>query len=313
MRPPLISIVIPTRNGMDTLPAVFDALGRQVHEFEVEVVVIDTESTDGTLDLVRTRAAHLLQTTAAQFNHGLTRNEAIAASSGSFVILLSQDAVPADDQWLKALVSPLRESPTLAGTFARQMPRPDAGVIARHYHAHWAGSSHVPVVARIEGVDAFESMRPLERMRRCTFDNVCSCVRRTVWEELPFAKTPIAEDLAWARQVLLAGHELAFVPDAVVIHSHARPAAYEFERTALLHYELNRLFGVRTIPTWPALARSLASTVSLHLHLKRHAAPDMPIESLARALALAVASPLGQFVGGRRAVRGAAATRSGRV
>ncbi|MEQ1730659.1 MAG: glycosyltransferase [Vicinamibacterales bacterium] len=313
MRPPLISIVIPTRNGMDTLPAVFDALGRQVHEFEVEVVVIDTESTDGTLDLVRTRATHLLQTTAAQFNHGLTRNEAIAASSGSFVILLSQDAVPADDQWLKALVSPLRESPTLAGTFARQMPRPDAGVIARHYHAHWAGSSHVPVVARIEGVDAFESMRPLERMRRCTFDNVCSCVRRTVWEELPFAKTAIAEDLAWARQVLLAGHELAFVPDAVVIHSHARPAAYEFERTALLHYELHRLFGVRTIPTWPALARSLASTVSLHLHLKRHAAPDMPIESLARALALAVAWPLGQFVGGRRAVRGAAATRSGRV
>ena len=93
---PLVSIVIPTRNGMATLPAVFDAIDRQARDFDIEIVVIDTESSDGTLELVRTRATRLLQTTAARFNHGLTRNAAIAASSGAFVVLLSQDAVPAD-------------------------------------------------------------------------------------------------------------------------------------------------------------------------------------------------------------------------
>jgi hypothetical protein len=113
--------------------------------------------------------------------------------------------------------------------------------------------------------------------------------------------------------VLLAGHDLAFVPEAVVMHSHARSAAYEFERTALLHHELHRLFGVRTIPTWRALTRSVASTTALHLQLWRQAPPGVPVESLPRALALAVAWPLGQFVGGRRAVRGTPVIRSGRV
>ena len=310
---PLVSLVIPTRNGMDTLPAVFAAIERQVRDFDLEIVVIDTESTDGTLDFVGARSSHLLHTTAALFNHGLTRNQAIAASSGEFIVLLSQDAVPADEQWLASLVSPLRLTASLAGSFARQVSRPDAGVIARHYHAHWAGSSRVPVVARIDGAVALEALRPLEQMRRCTFDNVCSCIRRAVWSAHPFADTPIAEDLAWARQVLLAGHELAFVPDAVVVHSHARPAAYEFERTALLHYELHRLFGVRTIPTWRALTASIASTAALHLQLRRQAPSGVPVESLQRALALAVAWPLGQFVGGRRAASGTPASPSGRV
>lgn len=304
---------MPTRNGMATLPAVFDAIDRQVHDFAIELVIIDTESTDGTADLARARADRFLHTTAARFNHGLTRNEAIAAASGEFVVLLSQDAEPADEHWLASLVSPLRQTPALAGTFARQTPRADAGAIARHYHAHWAGSSRVPVETRIDSVAAFAAMRPLEQMRRCTFDNVCSCLRRSVWETIPFVDTPIAEDLEWARQVLLAGHALAFVPEAVVMHSHNRPAGYEFERTALLHQELHRLFGVRTIPTWRALARSIASTAVLHLQLRRQAPPDVPVESLPRALSLAGAWPLGQFVGGRRAERGGSPRRSGRV
>lgn len=313
MTTPLVSIVIPTRNGIDTLPAVFEAIERQVRDFDVEIVVIDTESSDGTLDFVRARATRVLQTTADRFNHGLTRNDAIAASTGTFIVLLSQDAVPADVQWLEALVAPLRSNPALAGSFARQVVRPGAGVIARHYHAHWAGSSRIPVVASLGGAAEFDAMRPLERMRRCTFDNVCSCLRRAVWEAHPFVETPIAEDLAWAKQVLLAGHALAFVPEAAVVHSHSRPAAYEFERTALLHGELHRLFGVRTIRTWPALARSIVSTAALHLQLRRGAPHDVPVEPLLRALALAVAWPLGQFIGGRRAVRGVAPTRSGRV
>lgn len=313
MSAPLVSIVIPTRNGMDTLPAVFDAIERQEHDYPTEVVVIDTESTDGTADLARARATRVLQTTVTQFNHGLTRNAAIAAASGTCVVLLSQDAVPANGTWLRALVSPLIGPTSVAGAFARQVVRPDAGAIARHYHAHWTASSRVPMHSRLDSAEAFAALRPLERMRLCTFDNVCSAVRRDVWDAHPFPARPIAEDLGWAREVLHAGYELAFVPDAVVQHSHARPASYEFERTALLHQELHRLFGVRTIPTLPSLARSIGSTVALHLQLRRDAPPGTPLESLPRALGLAVAWPLGQFVGGRRGARGMRPRRSGRV
>ena len=66
----------------------------------------------------------------------------------------------------------------------------------------------------------------------------------------------MAEDIAWARDVLLAGYRLAYVPAATVVHSHDRPAREEFTRTYLLHRRLYELFGLRTIPTLAHLARA---------------------------------------------------------
>src|SRR5256885_445805 len=83
---------------------------------------------------------------------------------------------------------------------------------------------------------------------------------RSIWERPPFGSTPIAEDLEWAREVLLAGHRLAYVPRAVVVHSHDRSARYELARTYLLHRRLFELFQLRTIPDVPSLARAVAAS-----------------------------------------------------
>jgi len=118
-------------------------------------------------------------------------------------------------------------------------------------------------------------------------------VRRSVWAEYPFVATAFAEDLEWARTVLLAGYRIAYAPDALVVHSHERSAAYEFARTRTLHRRLYHLFGMRTIPTLPLLARAVAASLALHLRL----------EWSARSVALAFAWPLGQYMGGRDAAR----------
>jgi hypothetical protein len=136
---------------------------------------------------------------------------------------------------------------------------------------------------------------------RCTFDNVASCVRLSVWRALPFPATPIAEDVAWARAVLLAGHALAYAPDAVVIHSHDRSARYEFQRTRVLHAQLQTLFGVQTIQTRSQLARAVAQSAFRHVRLESGRPSAWP-----HAIALAFAAPLGQYLGARDAERGAA-------
>jgi GT2 family glycosyltransferase len=300
---PLVSIVIPTRNGMSTLPALFSAVESQRTDFRVEVVAIDTASTDGTADLLHARATRVLAVPLDAFNHGVTRNQAIESTCGEFIVLLSQDAEPVGPGWLTALVDPLRTCSAVAATYARQSARPDAGAIARHYHSRWAGSSTQPRRSRITAAADFAQLEPLMRMQACTFDNVCSCIRRAVWQQHPFQRTAIAEDLEWAKTVLLAGFDIAYVPEAVVLHSHSRSALYEFRRTALLHQRLHALFEVRTIPTLAALGRALLSTLRLHLQCRR-ADAAVPRESLARAVALAAAWPAGQYVGGLCGVRG---------
>jgi glycosyltransferase involved in cell wall biosynthesis len=297
---PLVSIVLPTRNGAATLPALLDAIARQRVDFPFELVAVDSSSGDGTAELLRARADRLVTIPADQFDHGATRNLAIERSRGELIVLTVQDALPASDSWLAALTAPLRRDSRLAGVFARQTPRPDASGVTRAHLARWAGAAESPRTMTVSGPAEFGALSPAERLARCTFDNVCSCIRRSVWTMHPFKPTPMAEDVEWARDVLLAGHRLGYTPAAVVVHSHERSVGDEFARTRLLHRRLYELFGLRTIPSALALGRAIASTLPAHLRW----------EKSARAAALAIAWPLGQYLGARSAVRSSASSPS---
>lgn len=300
MTAPRFSVVIPTQNGIATLPALLDRLWAQRVLGSIEIVGVDSGSTDGTIGLLSSRGAGVLRVSRDAFNHGGTRNLAIARARGEFIVLVVQDAVPVGDRWLETLARPLTLDSSLAGTFARQQPHPHASAIARHYLSQWAASSSVPRTTRLAGgLAEFDGWTPQERLQRCAFDNVSACIRRSVWERYPFKATPIAEDLEWAKDVLLAGYGLAFVPEALVQHSHDRSVRYEYERTRALHARLSDLFSLRTIPTTPLLIRAVLSSLVLHLWLERTQPVNWP-----RAAGLALAWPLGQFHGARHALHG---------
>lgn len=302
--PPFVSIVIPTRNGMATLPALVDVLRQQRCEPPVEIVAVDSASTDGTADLMRQRADKIVGIRADEFNHGLTRNLAIEHARGDIVVLLVQDALPTSDRWLAHLVAPLAADPRVAGSFARQRARPDASAITRYYlDRAIAGRDGSRTIAMDRA--GLAALPPLERLAACTFDNVCSCIRRSVWCEHPFRPTAIAEDIEWAIEVLLAGHRLAYAPEAEVLHSHDRSARYEFARTYLLHRRLFELLEVRTIPSLPLLARAVTSSLALHWRCERPGPLSASaLSRLGQGLSLAIAWPLGQYLGALSAVKG---------
>jgi hypothetical protein len=77
------------------------------------------------------------------------------------------------------------------------------------------------------------------------------------------------------------------------VHSHERGARSELARTRAVHRELGALFALRTIPTRAVLLRAWAATLARHTRLAARRPRELP-----RALALAVAWPLGQYLGG---------------
>jgi len=293
-----VSILIPTFNGMRTLPALLDAL-QPLREQGVELVIADSSSTDGTLEYATPRADRILPIARGTFNHGTTRNQGIAACRGELVALMVQDALPLQTGWLEALLEPLLTDKRVAGTYARQVPRPDASALTRHFLESWVASSPSARRQRLENAEAFERLLPMDRYLTCVFDNVCSCLRKTVWEKHPFRETAIGEDVEWAKEVLLAGYELAYVPEATIVHSHDRDARYEFWRTYLVHQRLSELFGLTTVPTVPSLGRSIAMSMGAHLRCvaRGNTSALQGIKEAPRALALAVAWPLGQYLG----------------
>ena len=296
-----VSIVLPIRNGGPGLPVLLDAFRSQRVDADIELVAVDSGSTDGTVEILRQRVDRLIEIPHRHFNHGTTRNLGVEAATGELVVLFVHDALPASDTWLASLIAPLRADPAIAGAFARQIPWPAASAIAKHYLAMWVASRDTSRTVSLTRGE-FDAMAPVERHDRCAFDDVCSCIRKSVWERHPFRATPIAEDLGWARDVLLAGHRISFVGDAVVIHSHDQSLRYELLRTRDVHRRLFELFELRTIPSLRLLARAMAVTAAINLRCEGFRPARIP-----RALGLAVVWPLGQYLGARAAVRERAA------
>jgi glycosyltransferase involved in cell wall biosynthesis len=302
---PLVSIVLLTRNGGATLKSTLEAIAHQRVDFSYEVVAVDSGSTDSTPALLERAARQVVHIPPGSFNHGLTRNLGVDCARGELIVFLVQDALPTSDDWLDRLTAPLRAHADVAGAFCRQLARPHASALTKHYLSGWVAASPTPRSVRLTGPADLARLDPLARLHMCAFDNVCSCIRRSVWQQIPFPDTPIAEDLEWGKTVLLAGYRVDYVPDAMVLHSHDRSARYELARTYVLHRRLLQLFDVRTIPTARLLIRAILSSVRLHLACERQAARAGTGKSgLRRALALAVAWPLGQYLGGLSAAKG---------
>ena len=301
MSAPAVSVLLLTLDAMPGLPDLLRRIGEQRCDARVELVAVDSGSRDGTAELLAARADRLIRIPRERFDHGGTRNLGVEACRGERVVLVVQDALPADSAWLAELVAPLAEQ-GVAGAFSRQVPAPGASALARRQLAGWVAAGEAPRRVRLPPGE-LARLAPQERLRACAFDNVSSALRREVWRAHPFPETPIAEDLAWGRRVLLAGFALAYAPASVVVHSHDRSLGYELERTRLLHAELARLFGIETIPSLAALARAVAATLPLHLRCLRAdaaAGAVAPAERL-RVLGLAGVWPLAQYLGVRRA------------
>lgn len=293
-----VSIVMPTRNAAATLPEVLAAIAQQDGDVTADVIAIDSGSTDGTVTLLRDAGASVLTVRSDTFDHGVTRNQALGQAAGDFAVLLVQDAVPASPHWLSALIEPLRRDSAIAGAFARQVAAPGASRLTSHYLEQWvAAGSDARTVGPFTSAE-LAGMSPAERHRVCAFDNVCSCIRLSVWRNHPFRPTAIAEDLEWGRDVLLAGFKLAFVPGAVVQHSHERSVAYELQRTYLVHQRLQSLFELATVPTMASLLRAIATTMPVNARIASRETRRRP-QAILRAAALGIAHPLGQYLGAR--------------
>ncbi len=122
----MISIVIPVRNGGTDLARCLDAIAAQRVEDEVETVVIDSSSTDGSAELARSRGARVEVIAQADFRHGSARNLGAELARGEVLVFTTQDAYPADDRWLATLCRPLTENPNVAAVYGRQLPHDDA-------------------------------------------------------------------------------------------------------------------------------------------------------------------------------------------
>ncbi len=224
-----VALVIPTLNAGPQFAQLLAVLREQTLPVD-ELVVIDSGSRDGTVALAHAAGARVLTIPQRQFNHGRTRNQAIAETCSDLVVLTVQDALPAGSDWLARLCGPLLEDPTLVASYGLQRAPAAAPPLARIRSLVWERACPPAGVQAIASPKAFWALPPQERLALARFDDVSACLRRSAWEALPLPHVVYAEDLAWSVQALLRGWRIAWIPEAQVWHYHQRSADYELRR-----------------------------------------------------------------------------------
>jgi rhamnosyltransferase len=218
----VISVIVPVRNGGADFKRLLESLNGQEVEPAVELIVVDSSSTDGSAEIAREHGARVETIPASEFTHGGTRNLAAGMAAGETLVFTSQDAYPERSDWLARLIAPLDEDPELAGVYGRQLPHHDAHPPERFFLDFLYGER-----ARIQRARTRSDLS----MDSALFSNVNAAIRREVWERFPFADDIImSEDVEWAARVLLAGYSVRYEPDAPVRHSHFYTVASAFRR-----------------------------------------------------------------------------------
>lgn len=252
---PSVSLILLTKDGMPEIRDCLQRLRKQRYEGTVDVVCIDSGSTDGTLQALRGHGVHVQSIPPHEFHHARTRNLASARASGEVLVFLSQDAVPADDCWLSRLVAPF-EDPSVGGVYGRQIP-PAAISPARKASM----ASTYPEAREERSADA-QGRIPMRFVR---FSNVNSAVRREVWTEHRFyEESLVAEDHWICYRILCAGMKVVYEPAAAVVHAHERSLWQEFQWAVDNGLSLKRM-GILDDPRLGGMAAYAAASLGREL------------------------------------------------
>ena len=197
---PKVSIIMRCKNSDWVIGQALASLYSQDFK-DFELIIVDSGSTDKTLDIIKEFPHKLIEIQPQQYYPGSVLNMACEEAEGEIIVFQNSDTVPLCKDTLQRLVEVFQDSEVKAA-FARQIPRPEADLwVRRDYEKAFPDSESAP--------DWLPFSLPLAAMRKES------------WEEQKFYTDSWAsEDTEWGKKARDRGWEIKYVKDAIVMHSH---------------------------------------------------------------------------------------------
>ena len=221
-----VSVVIPTYNAGDSFPLLLDLLKKQEDVFGIELVIVDSGSSDDTVAIAESYGAKVVHITQSEFSHSYARNLGAQSASGKYVLFMTQDAMPGNTVWIRDMAQPILHDLAVAVS-CREEPRKDCDLLGRFsiwQHSKYMGILEQDRLLKMPQSADYDSLR-----KNSQLNDVACLIRRDVFLQFNY-KGDYAEDLDIGLRMIKAGYRLALLANAPVIHSHTRPAFYYLKR-----------------------------------------------------------------------------------
>ena len=233
-----VSVVIPSFNGAHELPALLAALRAQAQIKDLEIVVVDSGSIDGTPELAEEFGAKVIRIKQEEFSHSYSRMLGATNASGEYLLFMTQDALPDREDWIIRMLQPCLVS-NAAAVSCYETPKPDADLLSHITVWNWKNvmSGGTDRLTSLPVDCSYDNLRRNAQLS----DNAC-LVNRSIFMELGGHRGAYAEDLDLGIRLLKAGYKLGILSSICVVHSHNRPAIYNFKRSIVDAVNIAEIF-----------------------------------------------------------------------
>ena len=212
-----VNVIIPTYKPDEKFLRLINRLEKQTVKPE-RIIIVNTEQKYfdrliyGTHFLEEHKTVEIHHISRREFDHGRTRHLGMKKADSEFVLLMTQDAVPADDKLIEQLLMAFQEE-GVAVAYARQLPDKNSGVIESYTRQF-----NYPPQGMVKSKEDIEKLG----IKTYFCSNVCTMYKKSIYEELGgFVRhTIFNEDMIFAAEAIKAGHKIAYRAQAQVIHSH---------------------------------------------------------------------------------------------
>lgn len=239
-----ISVIIPTKNAGENFEYLLICLTNQKGFEDVEIIVVDSGSIDGTVQLANEYGAKVIRIKPEDFSHSYARNLGAEKASGKYLLFVTQDILPPSEKWIYELFSAIKNNPVSAVSCV-EFPRKDADLFYRvstWSHYNFLGVNNTDKIMEKPVNESYVFLR-----RNCQLSDITCLIDKDTFMNYKY-RFEYAEDLDLGLRLINDGYKLALLSSVKVIHSHNRDAYYFLKRAFVDNIYLNKIFNDFIIP-----------------------------------------------------------------
>lgn len=217
-----ISIIIPTYNAGARFKYVAEMILKQTANVK-KVYIIDSNSTDQTLNIAYKYGFEVDLIDKKYFGHGRTRQYALEKIDTEYVVFMTQDALLFDKFSIDRLVNCLISNNNIAAVYGKQIPYKNVNSFEKIFRKY-----NYPDNSCINKFDDIDK----KGIKTIFFSNTFSAYKRTLLLEIGGFPTNLdfGEDTYVAAKFLMNGYNTAYCAEAKVYHSHNNSLLDEYKR-----------------------------------------------------------------------------------